>query len=323
MLKTEEGSSIFQGTFAKDDITLPPALVRSHEKRDRKNRRAKGYAEALEQILAQAKEFNIGASALVEKTQPGNGETEETDEPEEKQQGKEDEPEEMLRPCSMNDFTELAEALLCFHAWYKLGIIRKQPGGKVDRSLIHASVIRMLAMVRFYMPRKKGNGWKIQKFHDILHLALDIERFGPPSNYDAGPGESGLKIWTKLPALTLQKRGYNTFLRQVGSRVFKTQCISKALRSHGVKEALRLLWTEPSLHWRSRVSRRHARTGPPDLGALRTGFMRDAAIQKVTMNHSPFPRKFRSLRTRETRVVLMSTHRSRIFSAGSLSRIPR
>jgi hypothetical protein len=35
-----------------------------------------------------------------------------------------------------------------------------------------------LAMVRWFTPRKKGNGWKLQKFHDILHLAMDIERFG-------------------------------------------------------------------------------------------------------------------------------------------------
>lgn len=232
VLKTEEGSSIFQGTFAREDIQLPPALV-GRDKGDRKNRKAKGFADVLDLILRQAKEFNTGASALIN-TPTATGGTEEAQE--QKQSGKnEEELEEMLRPCSMNDFTELAEALLCFHAWYKLGVIRKGPDGKADRSLIHASVIRMLAMVRFYMPRKKGNGWKIQKFHDILHLALDIERFGPACNFDAGPGESGLKIWAKLPAMTSQKRGYNTFLLQVASRVHEHQCISTALRSHGVK----------------------------------------------------------------------------------------
>ena len=82
---------------------------------------------------------------------------------------------------------------------------------------------------------KKGNGWRIQKFHDILHLALDMERFGPPSNFDAGPHESGLKIWAKLPAQTSQKRGYNVFVGQVAARVFEFQCMSKAMRHHGIK----------------------------------------------------------------------------------------
>jgi hypothetical protein len=104
----------------------------------------------------------------------------------------------------------------------------------LDTKLIGSSIRRMLAMVRYYWPRKKGNGWKLQKFHDILHLAMDMERFGAPSNFDAGPCESGLRFWAKLPALTSQKRGYNTFAQQVAARTFEYQCIAKALRSNGV-----------------------------------------------------------------------------------------
>jgi hypothetical protein len=44
---------------------------------------------------------------------------------------------------------------------------------------------------------------------------MDIERFGHPSNFDAGPMESGLKYWAKLPALTAQMRGYNTFVKHI------------------------------------------------------------------------------------------------------------
>ena len=232
VLKTEEGASIFQKTFAREDLALPGSMTAGISG-DRKNRQARGFAEVVEQILTQAQDFNTGASELeVNQTYVAEAEEDAM-----KHTG-EEEPEEMLRPCSKNDFTELAEALLSFHAWYKLGLIRKQRDGKVDRSLIHASVSRMLAMVRFYTPRKKGNGWKIQKFHDLLHVALDIERFGPPSNFDAGPSESGLKTWAKLPAMTSQKRGYNTFLWQVASRITEGQCITKALREHGVKASV-------------------------------------------------------------------------------------
>ena len=141
----------------------------------------------------------------------------------------------MARKCSVTDFTELAEALLCFHAWYKMGVMKVREDGKINTSAIRTSVARMLGMVRWYCPRKKGKGWKLQKFHDILHLALDIERFGHPSNFDAGPMESGLKFWAKLPALTAQMRGYNTFVKQVAWRTFEFQCFAKALRKNGLE----------------------------------------------------------------------------------------
>lgn len=142
--------------------------------------------------------------------------------------------EEMYRRCSLNDFTHLAEALLCFHAWYKMGV-PKVKDGKIDTGIIKASVARLLAMVRWYTPRKSGRGWKIQKFHDLLHLAVDIERFGPPSNFDCGPNESSLRYWAKLPALTSQTRGYNTFAKQVAMRIYEFQCFAKALRLNGLR----------------------------------------------------------------------------------------
>ncbi len=141
-----------------------------------------------------------------------------------------DEPEEMLRKCAQHDFTELAEALLCFHAWYKMGVCTVGKDKKVNTKLIQNAVARLLGMVRWYVPRKKGNRWKLQKFHDLLHLALDIERFGPPSNFDAGPMESGLRYWAKLPAMTSQMRGYNTFAKQVAMRTYEFQSFSKAMR---------------------------------------------------------------------------------------------
>jgi hypothetical protein len=146
-----------------------------------------------------------------------------------------DEPEEILRKCSMFDYLELGEALLCFHAWYKTGTHRlDDTTGKVKTEMIHHSVARMLAMVRFYTPRKKGTGWKLQKFHDILHLAMDMERFGSPRNFDAGPHESGLRYWAKLPARTAQMRGYNCFSAQAASRIFEFQCFAKARRENGI-----------------------------------------------------------------------------------------
>ena len=116
--------------------------------------------------------------------------------------------EEALRKCSFGDFIELAEALLCFHAWYRLDAvewfskINSDDDRKEKSNHVRDSIRKMLAMVKCYMPRKSGLGWSIQKFHDLLHVAVDIERFGSPKNFDAGPLESSLHFWVKkLPPL--------------------------------------------------------------------------------------------------------------------------
>ena len=145
---------------------------------------------------------------------------------------KEEEPEEPTRKCSMVDFIEMAEALLSFHAWYKLGTHKH---GREALQDIKKAIARMLTMVRYYCPRKKGNGWKIQKFHDLLHLAVDMQRFGCPANFDAGPHESGLCYWAKLPAMTAQTRGYNCFAKQVCSRLYEFQCFARARRLLKIK----------------------------------------------------------------------------------------
>jgi len=40
-------------------------------------------------------------------------------------------------------------------------------------------------------PREDKNDWKLQKFHDMLHMK-DIENFGSPNNVDSAPNENNL-----------------------------------------------------------------------------------------------------------------------------------
>lgn len=233
ILHTEEGRQIFSSakTFSEDDKNIPLPTTWNDPEFLSKNI---GVLESLaNQLDAEHHEEVRKIFATIPKDEAEDKEQQEkVRKVLQKKKVNHDDPEEMIRKCSVTDFTELAEALLCFHAWYKMGVNRMKDG-KINTSVIRDSVARMLAMVRYYCPRKKGNGWKLQKFHDILHLAMDMERFGHPTNYDAGPMESGLKYWAKLPASTSQTRGYSTFVKQVAMRTFEFQCISKALRMHG------------------------------------------------------------------------------------------
>ena len=146
----------------------------------------------------------------------------------------EEDAEVMLQPCSLEDFIQLAEALLCFHAWYKLGDPFPWADKQSSEDGINHSIRTMLKMIKTYMPRLTGNGWKIQKFHDLLHLSRDMAMFGSPQNFDAGPYESSLRFWAKRFAKTAQMRGYKTFAKQVGDRIFEYHCMGRARRDMGL-----------------------------------------------------------------------------------------
>jgi hypothetical protein len=50
----------------------------------------------------------------------------------------------------------------------------------------------MVRKVIKYLPRNKGNGWKIQKLHELLHIVEDLVAFGSAKNFDTGIYESRL-----------------------------------------------------------------------------------------------------------------------------------
>ena len=167
--------------------------------------------------------------------EPTNGEGEEVpvEEDEDGNKKQKQEMESMHRKCSRADFIELAEALLTFHAWSRLDMYPVDPvTKKIPTETYRRSIQKMLAMVRFYMPRENGRGWGIQKFHDLLHLVDDMERFGPSQCFNCQCGESGLIYWAKKMAATAQMRGYNTFCEQCASRQFEYNCFAKAKRQN-------------------------------------------------------------------------------------------
>ena len=144
--------------------------------------------------------------------------------------------------CSLNDFVLLAETLLSFHAWYKTGdhwLWRVDEKGNkfTSEAAYEFGMRRMLAMIKYYIPRKtkRGrNGWKLQKFHDLFHLILDMMRHGSPKNSDCGPNESGLRNWAKEPASTSQNRGYQIFIQQVAARLYESNLLAKCRRENDI-----------------------------------------------------------------------------------------
>jgi len=75
------------------------------------------------------------------------------------------------------DILYVLEMLLSFHAWYKCGG-PYNCGNSVERCKIHKAISEMLEMVKESIPWNIHNSWKLQKFHDLLHVSRVMFMFG-------------------------------------------------------------------------------------------------------------------------------------------------
>jgi len=68
-----------------------------------------------------------------------------------------------------NDVLYVLEMMLLFHAWYKCGE-PFQCCNYHNRQDIHKAISQMLNTIKSKIPHTVWNGWKLQKFHDFLHI---------------------------------------------------------------------------------------------------------------------------------------------------------
>jgi hypothetical protein len=86
-------------------------------------------------------------------------------------------------------------------------------------------VLSMLHRILRNVPRENGsiapvgNGYKIQKFHDMKWFVTFICRFRSPWNFDAGAGEKLLKVYAKQPGATAQKTSIATMDKQIATHL--------------------------------------------------------------------------------------------------------
>jgi len=93
--------------------------------------------------------------------------------------------------CNSMDILYVLEMNLAFYAWYKRG----EPFPVTDMASISSvkrSICILLNSIKEFTPRNHGNGWKLQKFHELLHLPMDMYMFGSPQTYDNSLTEHGL-----------------------------------------------------------------------------------------------------------------------------------
>ena len=129
--------------------------------------------------------------------------------------------------CDPDGYTNLLEMILSFQAWYKL--TSEFPVEEDDIEKMQDAIRVLLLTLKKRTPNSAN--WKLQKFHDFMHLVPNIRMYGSPSNWDAGPGERLLKDFAKKPARNAQKRSMKEFLKQTNNRLREREIISQAMSS--------------------------------------------------------------------------------------------
>jgi len=97
----------------------------------------------------------------------------------------------------------------------------------VSISAVQKSISILLSLIKEFTPCNHVNGWKLQNFHEHLHIPVDIYMFGSPQNYNNSPTEHGLIETDKQPADHAQKSN-TQFVSQVTKRVLGSTFTKKA-----------------------------------------------------------------------------------------------
>jgi hypothetical protein len=112
----------------------------------------------------------------------------------------------------ISDWVLLVETLLQWESYLNLPQMEKKHLHRLKKK--HRFLLFLLKKVG---ARREGMGFKVVKFHAVLHLAYDILMFGVPMNVDTGSNESHHKT-TKLAAKLTQK-DVSTFEKQTSDRL--------------------------------------------------------------------------------------------------------
>ena len=98
------------------------------------------------------------------------------------------------------------ECLLCFDAWLNHPTFWKLDDDPAVKAGYRASIVAQMQMCIDFIPTVRETSWKFPKFHELLHIVDDIERYGAPMNYCAQRPESLLIPVAKKPGRRAQKR---------------------------------------------------------------------------------------------------------------------
>ena len=122
------------------------------------------------------------------------------------------------------DFRNLFKELLFFEYWVESEFHSRQ---FVTDTQCIGYIQNFMRFYKSTIDRSQGNGLKIPKFHQLLHLPRYILKFGSPKNFNSGRMEALHIPLAKRPAKTAQKRK-SVYEIQVALRISERNLVTRA-----------------------------------------------------------------------------------------------
>jgi hypothetical protein len=151
-----------------------------------------------------------------------------------------------LDEITVDDVIEVIEEILLFHAYTSYGnTIRAEDGtqdndcilswkGKFSEGRLHQRITFLQTIIVVKFPRRSGCGWRIQKFHELIHIPRQITLYGFPYNFDTGYGERLLKPYGKGPSKTVRSAHTHEHTYDVACRVYDEMVIVRVMALSGM-----------------------------------------------------------------------------------------
>jgi hypothetical protein len=98
------------------------------------------------------------------------------------------------------------ECLVCFEAWLGQDTYWTFDDADVCRHEAESAIRALMLQLKTNLPRDTGNGWKISKFHELLHIPRFMTAFGATKCFSAARPEAHHKEHAKQPGRRSQKR---------------------------------------------------------------------------------------------------------------------
>ena len=140
-----------------------------------------------------------------------------------------------VREIVLSKVIEVFEAMLCFDQWLNQSTYWSEEHHAESKLSVQQSIQTLMELCVDNIPLGEKKTWKFPKFHELLHVVDNMERFGAPINYCAQRPESLLKPVAKHTGRRAQKRhegvsyelqaaqrlSYDVMIKTVYAEIFK------------------------------------------------------------------------------------------------------
>ena len=134
----------------------------------------------------------------------------------------------MRRKLDRKHIIWILEKSLSFYAWYRRGAPYKHwyqhtqkdgTSGTPMNKRVDKEIRRYVGAITEFLPRMTGQGWFLQKIHEIMHIVRDMDEFGAVMNFDCGVWESLLRFLATRPGRLVRSTSVHSFLMALNQRV--------------------------------------------------------------------------------------------------------